>query len=373
MRATTGLAAAAAMLLLPASGALAQMPIISHGFETTTEGWNAMGDNAHLSITNDAANVKSGKGALKYEYKLAKGEMDILMLPTPSQALAKMKSLHFSIKSDHTAPFIMSLSEKDGGRYNAVFTVSANKWQTVELAASDFVLAEDKNDPKDPDGKLDLEQVENIGIVDLGMFFAQADNPEMAALFGIKLGACTAYFDDFVVTNEPLLPSSSTLNGDFHVDTFARPQSSWVGIGVLGVSVASGKPLEGKGIKIDYHQTPMKPAGVFRSIQKGKLTGATKLVFDAASTRAATLVIQVEEVSGGKYNTTIMVPAGGVAKTYELAFSNFNAAEDSKDDNGKLDLDQVKQILVLDASGFLESADSDNTLWLGVVRAVGAK
>src|SRR5207245_193712 len=136
----------------------------------------------------------------------------------------------------------------------------------------------------DPDGKLDLDQVEGIGIVDLGMFFAQADNGEMSALFGIKLGPCTAYIDDFTVTNEPLLPTSSSLNGDFRIDTFLRPQSSWVGVGVLGVSVASGKPLDAKGIKIDYHQTPMKPAGVFRAVQRGKLAGASKLVFDAAST-----------------------------------------------------------------------------------------
>ena len=364
-----------ALMASLASGPVgAQTTLIKHSFDESVEGWTAFGDSASISVTNDAANVKSGKGALKFAYKLAKGEIDALALPTPNAMLGKMKSLRFWIKSDHVSPFIVSLAEHEGGKYNAVFTAPSNKWQLVELAPTDFLLAVDKNDPKDPNGKLDLDQVENLTMVDVGTFFAQSDNGELTKIFNIKPGAHTVYLDDFAVTEDIVPAAANSLNGDFRIDTFVHPQVAWIGLGTLSISAADGKPLDGRGIKVEYHQTPMAFAGIIRGISKGKLTGATKLSFDLASTKPAKFIVQLEEVSGGKYNyTMVSLDGGGVAKRVELPFSEFTASEDSKDDNGKLDLDQVKSILILDISGGLENADSDNTLWLGVIRAIGAK
>src|SRR5262245_199667 len=92
-------------------------PLMRLNLEEGDGGWTVIGSNAKAAITNDAANVEEGKGALQFDYTIGKGEMGVLVLPTPNGAVAKAKALHFWIKSDHAAPMIAGLQEKDGGRY----------------------------------------------------------------------------------------------------------------------------------------------------------------------------------------------------------------------------------------------------------------
>jgi len=49
---------------------------------------------------------------------------------------------------------------------------------------------------------------------------------------------------------------------------------------------------------------------------------------------------------------------------------DFKAADDSHDNNDKLDLDQVNQVLILDVNGLLGMTEGDNTLWIGNLKAV---
>src|SRR5258708_16886912 len=172
-------------------------------FEENEGGWIVFGKDAKVSVTHDAANVKEGKGALQYNYNIAKGIMGALALPTPDGALTKMKSLKFWIKTDHTTPIAVFMQEKDGGRYTSGFTAEEDKWQKVRLSASDFHLSQGPTDPKDPNDKLDLDKVENIGIGDFGQFLIQAD-PNLAELFSIKAGPHVLYMDDFQVTEDAL-------------------------------------------------------------------------------------------------------------------------------------------------------------------------
>ena len=46
----------------------------------------------------------------------------------------------------------------------------------------------------------------------------------------------------------------------------------------------------------------------------------------------------------------------------------FEVAQDSKDNNNRLDLDQVKQILFFDATGILGGPVADNALWISKLR-----
>ena len=56
-----------------------------------------------------------------------------------------------------------------------------------------------------------------------------------------------------------------------------------------------------------------------------------------------------------------------------LKFSEFAASADSKDDNTRLDLDQVNQVLILDLSGFTGIEEGENTLRVSNLRAAPAK
>lgn len=343
-------------------------PILHNTFEDDTNGWQAMGASAKLTRTQDTANVKEGKSALQFDYTIAKDEINLLFLPTPNGALAKMKSLKFWVKTSHAVPLVVALQEKDGGRYLATFTTPVDQWQRVELNPADFTLSIGPNEPKDPDNRLDLDQVEGIGLVDMGQFVF-AGSEEVAKLFNVQTGAHRLYLDDFVVSAEELPDATETVKDEFLLDKFTRPQLGWIVVGEAFANVAKGKPMEGSSLQADYRQAPGKLIGLVRPVATGKLAGKGQLIFTAASTKSAHLIVQVEEYGGGKYNTTITVPGNTERKEFRLAFVDFKAADDSKDSNNKLDLDQVHQILIIDASGLLDRADQDNTLWINGIRA----
>jgi hypothetical protein len=108
-------------------------------------------------------------------------------------------------------------------------------------------------------------------------------------------------------------------------------------------------------------------------LPKGALTGAAKLSFSAASQKPAKLIVQVEERGGGKYNTTVEVPGNADRAEINVNFADFKPAADSKDDNNKLDLDQISQFLIIDASGLIDNTDADNILWINNLKISRAK
>lgn len=361
-------AAFALFLGVSAVPALCQAPLIHHPFEENEAGWVSFGG-GKVSLTHEAAFVKEGKGALKFDYEVTKGTVHALALPTGDGALAKMKAMRFWMKCDYATMFVVSLQEMGGGRYSTLINIPADKWQLVELAPSDFILGEEPNDPKDPDGKLDLDQVESFTFLDFKTMMVQAEDSPLAKLFAVKPGPHALYLDEFSVTEEKLPGIAADVKTGVVLDSFLRPQIAWIGVGGVALRHISGKPLDGMGLEAKYTRTANAFCAVARSVRKGSLTGCKTLSFDIACTEATSLVFQVEEVGGGKYKTVVEVPAGGAAKHFDLKFAEFTAADDSHDTNDKLDLDQVKQLVIIDFTGLAGAADQANTLTIGNLRA----
>jgi len=364
-----------ALLALAAGVTLAQQtppapaPLIHQTFETDPGAWTGIGNTATVSLTQDAEQVKSGKGALKFAYAANKGELNALILPTADGALTKMKSLHFWIRADYATIFAVSLQEKDAGRYTAIFSTPGKTWQEVQLEPNDFVLGEEKDDPKDSDGKLDLDQVNSIGIADYGQIFAQSDDANLQALFHIQKGPHTLALDEFTVSTESLAPTNAAEGKERILDTPARPQIAWLGVGEVKMSRATGKPLTGPGLRADYHQGPNKIIGLIKHFTRGRLKGMDQIIFTAAATKPTKLVVQCEQVGGGKYRTIVDVPGSSEAKEYALPFTGFEMTDDSGDRNGNFTPADVNQIVLIDASGLVDAADTDNTLWINKLRS----
>jgi hypothetical protein len=362
----------AGVLLVIAGTAVAQeaaAPILSHTFEENDGGWQGLGTTATVSLTHDANFVKGGKGALQFAYGVKKGELNMLLLPTPDKVLSTARSIRFWVKTDHASPLAVVLQEKDGARYNTMFSVRKGAWQQVELSIADFVVDSGKDAPKDANGKLDLDDVGNVGIIDIAQLFVQGDEA-LAKAFGIETGTRNLYLDDFSVSPTALAASATLKNGEGSLDTFARPQVGWMAMGGVELSRVTGKPLEGAGMQAKYHQAPAAIAGFAKYVPTAGLLGATKLALSVASEKPAKLIVQVEERGGGKYNTTIELPGNSGRADLSLNFADFKAAMDSHDDNNRLDLDQVTQIILFDGTGLLDGADTDNTLWINNIKAV---
>ena len=223
-------------------------------FDAGIDGWVAFGDGSKVSSTHEASKIKFGKGSLAFEYALEKGKIGGMILPVEGGKLAKMKSLRFWVRADHTLPLVVALQEKDGGRYTVTFTAPADQWQQVELAPEDFALASDKTDPKDPDGKLDLDKVENIGIMDMGVMFAQSDDATVAKLFNAPKGVHTLLLNEFVARSDAAPTTAAADKKTAAMDGLSHPQLGWFGLGGAEIRSATGKPLDGKSLKATYHQ-----------------------------------------------------------------------------------------------------------------------
>ena len=364
-----GMAAALALGITMSRAEETPPSVIEHSFEENIGGWTGFGASAKVALTKEAGSVKVGKGALQFDYAVKKGEMNMLLLPTGDGTLTKMKSLSFWVKATHSTPLIVTLGEKEGGRYNASAFVPKDTWQKVELATSDFVVATGKDDPKDPNNKLDLDQVENLGISDLSQILAQSEDPNFTKLLNVQTGPHMLTFDEFNVSEKALPDAMTTEKDEVLLDKLIRPQLAWFGFGSAQVSRVTEKPLDGVSVKVDFRQEPNTIMGLARGVKPGALANTKELRFTAASSKLTTLYVQLEESEGGKYNATIELPGNSEKKEFTLVFADFKPSDDSNDANGKLDLDKVQQIIFFDISGLTGAVSQENTLWINSLRA----
>lgn len=344
-------------------------PLMQSAFEEDAGGWAVLGLTAKVALTHDAAGVHGGKSALKFDYPVEKGQLSALVLPVVDGKLAGAQAFHLWVKADHASPLILMLTEKGGGHYSALFTAPAGQWQEVALAPADFVLGESKDDPKDPDNKLDLNQVEAVGVIDFSQIFAQGD-PALATALGIQTGPRSLVLDDVSVSTAPadpaIKPDASA------VDSFSHPQLSWAGLGGVTLS-RDTKVLGGPALQAAYKPTAGKIAGVLRPVRPGLLAGKTGLTFALASAKPTTLLVHLEERGGGKYNYLLGTKGASAVQPVSIGAGDFRAGDDSQDTNGKLDMDQVNQFAVMDLSGLMgdpgAGGASDNTFWIGPISA----
>lgn len=373
---------AVAMTLLWGASAgtvLAQGSVFKDEFEEKVGDWVAVGPHAKLSVTTEAGKAKAGKGALEFTYRIGgkpdeqkpapMSAFDVLLRPTPNGALAKMKSLRFHVKADSETPLAIVLAEKGEGRYIAMAWIPKGEWQEVILSPDDFTLTTDKDDPKDPDGKLDMDKVENISIVDPLSIFAPALSESGAGGFsdaGLHLGAHTLWIDDFTAS-EQAAPARDKTAGT--IDAFDRPLLSWIAIGEVQMKREKEAPTKTAALRADYVQGDGKYVVIVKNLYG--LTGdATKddFVLDMAAAKSSRIIITLEEKNGSHYSTTLAVPGDADPIHRVLALSQFALSEGPNDENGKLDMDQIKSLTFTDVTGAFGIAKQKNTLWIGPVR-----
>lgn len=339
-------------------------PVLQQTFADDASGWivaGAPGAGTKVGVTHDIAHVKVGIGSLQFNYGVAKGETNLLALPIADGQLGKMKSFKFWLQMDSPSAIGIVVQEKNGGSYMSRFAAPKGYWQKVEVDLSDFALNTGPDDPKDPDGKLDPDQIGSVMILDLSQFLIQGD-PNFAALFGATTGARTMYLSDFQATTESL----SKL-GNHVIEDFARPQIQWLGVGGPMMSIGSTKSIEGSALKSSYHIEKGKMAAMVRAVNPGLLAGTHSVSFKLSAEKACKLLVQLEESSGGKYNTIVDMDGTPEVKMIEVQYKDLHPGDDSKDNNGKFDPELVTQFLIIDLSAAAEQADKDNTLWIGKI------
>ncbi len=346
--------------------AFAAPPLIHQDFEASESGWTAFGpETAHVHVTHDATTVKNGKGALELDYVASASTPAAAALPV-KQSLQSMQSLGLWLRAESATAAAITLSEKQGGRYISVFWLQPQIWQRVELSPDDFYLAQNANDPKDPDGKLDLDQIEAISIIDLSQILNSSigqKNDHIAAV--THTGPQKLYLDDFEVSADR--PAWYHARTTYHIDSFDHPQLNWFTFGGPDLTLDTSRTvIPGNAMKASYHQMESTFVLMAHTLPRQDFSGATHLAFDIASESDAHIMFVLENQTppNARYHVDVEVKGGGKADHREVALSAFVPDEAAQAD-GKLNLSELKTIMFLDITGAYTEQEAPNTVWIG--------
>jgi hypothetical protein len=159
---------------------------VRYTFDETTEGWLAIpppsGVPTTVTVTNAAADVKVGTGALKIHYIIEPRKIAGLIHPVAGVA---GKGVRVWLKTDSAATILLGLPQKDASFLYMVET-SANIWTHVEAPFTAFHLSEDS---KDKNAVFDPEQVTAMMIADAGGFLPGAGGERTLLIDDFEVGA----------------------------------------------------------------------------------------------------------------------------------------------------------------------------------------
>jgi hypothetical protein len=337
------------------AGAQENSEILLHqDFEGKLSGWSTIRPEGAVRIVKNSGVAHGGTGALAFTYEIKQGQIAAAVLPA-TPVLARMERLRFWLKTDRQTPVGVLLSERKpgGGNYTAVVWARADAWQLVELTPADFILADGPNDPKDLDGKLDLDQLQGIGIFDLSGLF-----PAGGPAAGVA-GPHTIWIDDFDALAGPPAVASG-----LRIDAFDRGFLSWIATAAMDLKLApAANPLGEPAMQASYEQTEEPFPSLVRRLSNFSLSKATRLEFDIASDKEATIAIGLEmrrpgAAQGPRFNLPIYPPGNREVFHVSVKLDDFQG-------QGKLDPAQLKTVILTDASAANSGSLGQNTIWIG--------
>ena len=354
-------------------------------FEGELSGWSllkldagAVEEDGESKIAVAKEGAKTGKGCLAYTHEVTPGVIRLLGRQGGLD-LSGMKSLRFWIKSSHATAVVVSIAEGNGASYQAPFSVAAGAWQEVVLNLDE--LAPDEPG-KDDNGKLDLDQVASVHLFDFAGF--------LATLVPEAKGGRTLWLDDVRFSSKPVALTtgftSATKVVPIHlVDNFESPVIRWSPLSVefgdalkinlydAPVAIDSLAPPGGgkQALKFSYPRKPAKAHAILRAVEKIKLDQAASLELWLRTSHDGTYIVNLEEKDGSRYDKTVELKAADGWTSFAAAFGEFALANDSQDENGRLDGAEIKQVLVADATALLGGPAADEVrLWIDEVRFI---
>lgn len=324
-----------------------------------------------VALIREEDKAAQGRGTLRYTYRVGHGRVDALTGAAKRITMARPRALRFRLKADHSAFFGVMLSERDKSEYSVGFYHNKGTWQPVALSFDDFKLSSDSTDEN---GRLDLDQVSTIVLLDAAGLLGQLQT--------LPTEERTLWLDDVAVSQQEVPPTfrvEKTPRGSrFVVDSCEQPTIGWMPCRAGGdppkfeveedaeivLVTKEAAPPEGKqALRLRYSTTPQTITAFVRFLDGLALKRPKHLSFWIKSEKDRTLALTVEEKDGSEYNVAVQARAAEGWKQHAFELSEFKLSEGKQDENGKLDMDQVKQLTLADISG-LQGQPGQNTIWL---------
>lgn len=381
---------AASAVLIGASGlwtpALAQART-TFDFEDGTQGFMALtfkdgqvaeDPGVKLEQVKVKEQVKSGEGALSYSYKLENGTVRILVLPT--KIAPDTKSIRFWVRSNTATTLAVILREPDDSRYSVNVTVPANDWSPVALNLDELTLSAGA---QDENGKLDLDQVDSLTLFDFAWTFLASD--ALSKAIPNAAGPRQLLVDDLQLSTEAAPISTGSYKSganEYHiVDNFESGTIRWMPVRanfavtppaieffpsdaplkILAEAAAPGpgtSPVEpgGKGLRFSYKRAAGQAYALIFNLADRNLKGVHTLKMNLRVTHKSLIVVEVKEKDDSKFQQHVYPDNNTGWRSLSFPLLTLVQADDSKDENDKLDVDQIKEVAIIDSSPIM--ADS---------------
>lgn len=364
----TRAACSTALCLLLAGVAVGQAPMLEWSFNQDAGQWQSTDPAGHVLVTTDANVIRGeeGGGVLEHAYTPAIGAISAMISPVET-GLTGGQSLRFWIRTTDYAMLAVVLAEKDESRYMAAFYSLPERWQEVALGFGEFELTDDT---QDENGRLDPQQVQAIMLGDLTSFLAQVAQ-QVPFIMAPDLEARMMWVDDLVVSAEPLEPRWEQTEAEgvrsVRVDGFETSPLHWFCLAGKGVEIDydGERKVEGDfSLRLRYDLPAGKAFGVLTGLHGVPLAGMKRLSMAVMSEAPALLLLELKEADESKYQTTFQLEALADFETRNIPIDELTLGNDSSDENGQLDMDQVKDMTIADVSAMAQVPVTVNTLWI---------
>jgi len=334
-------------------------------FDTSTEGWQSLDTDSTVGLEKKATGVKAGGGALRFAYTLRRGALCIL--GRGGLSVKGAKSLSLWIKASKPTIFALACLEEDGSNYVTMFRAPADHWQQLRCDLSELTLSDDSTDEN---GRLDVDQIRTLLLTDLDTLVVQKT--------AVTKPSRTVWVDEVSFSPQEVHPAPT--GGKAVVEGFETLDARW---GILRLVGKNNFQLDAQGslnVTHDPKQVKVgKGALEYRYPLAGKgataLMGAISLRLKNArsvslwmkTSRPALIGMMLSERDGSRYMAPIFTP-GNQWTQVKLNLSEFNLDDDSQDENGHLDGDQVNSVGFIDIQAMFGGAGAKpgetQTLWL---------
>ena len=361
------------LLNLALLSATATAPILRTSFESGQGKWVVIGESGSLRVSRDGADVREGKPSLAFDYEIGLKKFAAAILPVEPAALTGMDQIHFWAKTDFPTSIVVTVNEKGGGNYVAMAWSPGNVWQEIRLEPRDFALSDKGNDPPDPDGRLDTDQVQGIGVADFAELIGGAPrNPGMPMALADRAGKHTLLISEFEVLGG-MPPRKDNLS----VDQFDAPQISWLNPAAVALRIDNSRDhAPGPALEVDYTQAANALVYIGRNLPADIPPNITHISFDIASDKPAQFLFTLQEKGSGhgegpRYSTVVEVRGKGKPDHRDLALRAFNLEQNGPPDPGiGLDIAKAKSLGIADVSPMLNKDTGPNRFWISNLRLI---
>jgi hypothetical protein len=351
----------------------------TYDFEDGTQGFTGIRieggafnpDAAAISHTKVKEQVKNGAGALAYTYNLQPNIFHAAAalgsLPDGAQAL------RFWARGGTPTGIVIHLREEDGSTYQSGFYLPAYEWTLVEANLDELTLGDNE---QDENGKLDANQVTSFGLSDVCTMFVSAPE-ELRKLLPDFRGSRQVWLDDVQFLTTKVAQTSGPVTGEkaIAVDSFETPTVHWTparvrftdnmprfdpfpsdtALSVLPDAAPPGaakSPTQpgGKGLRFAYKRAPQEIFAISRNLNGMNLGGVERLKLSLNLSQKSLVIVQLKEKDDSEYQYTVEPDKSVGWQNLDLPLTSFGLSGNSKDENNRLDPDQIKEFTLLDLS-----------------------